>query len=51
MAELEKLKAEENFYEAVACLQASSKTALKKVFNLVNDVEKESTEDMDTGDM
>jgi len=51
MAELEKLKAEEKCFKAVGCLQASTKIALEKAFNSVKDVEKESTEDMDTGDM
>jgi hypothetical protein len=51
MAEMEKLKADEKMFKAFATLQAKTKKALETAFNSVNDLENESTEDLDTTQM
>jgi hypothetical protein len=47
MAEMERMRAEEGSFKAIAALQATAKSALEKAFISVKEVEMEYTEDKD----
>jgi hypothetical protein len=48
MAEMERLKADENSYRAFATLKATTKDALDKAYNAAKNIEGVDSDDMDT---